>query len=211
MELKVVCGCGQKYKFDVEPVNGRMPMTITCPSCGVDGTGSANEILAQHSPDRSIPAAVPVALAMAPATGGLRINHAAPSTTAPPPLMAPATIAPVRPVATGAPKVRTKEFNLGLGILGALIGALLGGALVYGFYEWAGFRFPLSGIAIGALAGYGARWMARGTDTTLGIIAGGLALASVVGTFYLIYGEFFMFGIISIVICVGVAYRAASE
>jgi hypothetical protein len=46
MELKVVCGCGQKYKFDVEPVNGRMPFAVNCPVCGVDGTVAANAILA---------------------------------------------------------------------------------------------------------------------------------------------------------------------
>jgi len=28
MELKVVCDCGQKFKFEVEPVNGQMPFNI---------------------------------------------------------------------------------------------------------------------------------------------------------------------------------------
>jgi hypothetical protein len=41
MEVKIICNCGQKYKFDVEPVNGRMPFTVNCPVCGVNGTRSA--------------------------------------------------------------------------------------------------------------------------------------------------------------------------
>lgn len=58
MPIKVLCGCGQKYAFDVEPVNGRMPMPVACPVCGADGTAAANEIIAQSLPAR--PAAAPV-------------------------------------------------------------------------------------------------------------------------------------------------------
>jgi hypothetical protein len=35
--IKIICGCGQKYAFDVSPVNGRMPAPIRCPRCGADG------------------------------------------------------------------------------------------------------------------------------------------------------------------------------
>jgi hypothetical protein len=45
--IKIECGCGQRYAFDVEPVNGQMPYTVACPTCGVDGTGAANEVIAQ--------------------------------------------------------------------------------------------------------------------------------------------------------------------
>jgi len=44
--VKIVCSCGQKYAFDVYPLNGRMPSPIRCPVCGVDGTVVANEIIA---------------------------------------------------------------------------------------------------------------------------------------------------------------------
>src|SRR5579862_8983119 len=44
--VKIVCSCGQKYAFDVYPLNGRMPSPIKCPVCGVDGTSVANEIIA---------------------------------------------------------------------------------------------------------------------------------------------------------------------
>src|SRR6185369_14051796 len=47
--IKIQCGCGQKYVFDVEPVGGRMAYAVQCPACGVDGTAAANEVIAQHS------------------------------------------------------------------------------------------------------------------------------------------------------------------
>jgi hypothetical protein len=65
--IKIQCGCGQKYAFDVEPVAGRMPWAVTCPVCGDDGTSAADSVLAQ-----SLPAA-PVAMAAA-SGGGLRVS-----------------------------------------------------------------------------------------------------------------------------------------
>ena len=46
--IKIECECGQHYAFDVEPVNGRMPSRVACPSCGIDGTGTANDTIARH-------------------------------------------------------------------------------------------------------------------------------------------------------------------
>ncbi len=60
MELKVVCNCGQKYKFDVEPAGGRMPFPVNCPVCGADGTSLANTLLAQNVPKPANPIALPV-------------------------------------------------------------------------------------------------------------------------------------------------------
>ncbi len=48
--IKIQCGCGQRYAFDVEPVQGRMPHVVACPACGADGTSVANEILARSMP-----------------------------------------------------------------------------------------------------------------------------------------------------------------
>jgi len=64
--LKVECECGQRYAFDVEPVHGRMPAPVACPTCGADGTGKANAMLAQMpvAASRAIaPVAVPLAVA----------------------------------------------------------------------------------------------------------------------------------------------------
>ena len=44
--VKIQCSCGQRYAFDVEPVCGRMLSRVACPVCGVDGTRTANEIIA---------------------------------------------------------------------------------------------------------------------------------------------------------------------
>ena len=41
--IKIICDCGQKYAFDVQPVDGRMPVTVNCPVCRRDGTAAANE------------------------------------------------------------------------------------------------------------------------------------------------------------------------
>jgi hypothetical protein len=104
----------------------------------------------------------------------------------------------------------TEEFSLVRGILGAVLGAGLGAGLMYGFFELAGFRFPLMGTGIGALAGLGARMLARGTDKQLGIIAGVIALMSTAGTLYVMFGEMAGMFIISMAVSVYFAYRIAA-
>ncbi len=78
MELKLQCGCGTKYKFDVEPIHGRMPAPVQCPTCGADGTTDANQFLAQHPNPSSAPAVRLVSAAAAP-SAGLRIASSASS------------------------------------------------------------------------------------------------------------------------------------
>ncbi len=51
--IKVQCTCGQKYAFEVEAAGGRMPWPVNCPSCGADGTATANEILRQIFPTQT--------------------------------------------------------------------------------------------------------------------------------------------------------------
>src|SRR6266404_929293 len=82
MEIKIQCGCGTKYKFDVEPVNGRMPTRVQCPSCSADGTTDANQILAQKLPYAPRPPVVllePSTVSVAPGPG-LRIAGSATQT-----------------------------------------------------------------------------------------------------------------------------------
>jgi hypothetical protein len=45
--VKIFCACGQKYSFDVEPFNGGMPVSVTCPVCRRDGTAEANQFIAR--------------------------------------------------------------------------------------------------------------------------------------------------------------------
>jgi hypothetical protein len=56
MNIKIECGCGTRYSFDVEPRDGRMPRTVQCPACHADGTEAANQIIAQTSSEAATPA-----------------------------------------------------------------------------------------------------------------------------------------------------------
>ena len=219
MELKIICLCGQKYKFDVQPVNGRMPFTVNCPICQRDGTAAANDLLSHNLtasplvmqaspsvvpsappppppppgmvapsgfrppplPHQAAAAPLPVGFSppppppaaqtapppppIAPTAGGLSIHRAsAPGTTAPPPLAAPGSVATPPTCITSRPSVQKQQqmkakesgqFSMGLGIAGGVGGSLIGGGLMYAFWIWAHFRFPLMGVAVGAFAGYG--------------------------------------------------------
>ena len=124
-ELKVLCGCGQKFKFDVEPVNGRMSFTVNCPVCGIDGTPAANAMLAQQLPAQPMPPPPPAATRM-------QISRPVEVATpvAAPPLIAPLPSAAIGAMVKKAPKSKG-EFNLGLGTLGALLGAGIGAGIMY--------------------------------------------------------------------------------
>lgn len=137
MELKVVCQCGQKFKFDVEPVNGRMPFTVNCPLCNADGTATANAMLAEFLASQPPPLAMPPPAP--PASGGLRINRpvnpepAPVTTSAPPPLPASRLIRPTQQTAASKQKLEWYEhiwcaLPLGLVAIGGAIGGACGGA-----------------------------------------------------------------------------------
>lgn len=218
MEIKIVCGCGQKYIFSVDPDNGQMPASVNCPACGADGTEEANQILAQMFPERTAEPALEPEAPAPPAAEVVSVRANPPvrlvlSATPPPPPPAPASVLPPQPIrslpAAASGAGGTEEFSLVRGILGAVLGAGLGAGLMYGFFTLAGFRFPLMGTGIGALSGLGARILARGTDTQLGIIAGVIALLSTAGTLYLMFGDMAGVFIISMAVSVYFAYRIA--
>jgi hypothetical protein len=54
--IKIQCGCGQRYAFDAEPVNGRLAAPVNCPVCGAEGTAAADAIIARSL---AAPAAAP--------------------------------------------------------------------------------------------------------------------------------------------------------
>ena len=66
--VKVECGCGQRYAFDVEPLNGRMPASVVCPVCGADGTAAANESIAQALAARAPTTAAAPSMRLRPST-----------------------------------------------------------------------------------------------------------------------------------------------
>ena len=62
MTIKVQCPCGSKYSFEVEPVDGRMPFAVNCPTCNADGTEMANQLIAEAAgkPKLRVQTAAPV-------------------------------------------------------------------------------------------------------------------------------------------------------
>jgi hypothetical protein len=75
--VKIRCGCGQKYAFDVYPLNGRMPSSIRCPVCGADGTVAANEVIAQALKAQAPPLALrPRSLGSTPPPAGTTMTEA---------------------------------------------------------------------------------------------------------------------------------------
>ena len=114
MEIKILCNCGRKYQFEVEPVNGRVPAALSCPNCGASWTEFTNAHIAQTLglpqpvPFPPAPAPVRVAAALpAVAVAKAPVRTAAPAAREPPPagqlkvsLNKPApTEAPVTPLA----------------------------------------------------------------------------------------------------------------
>jgi hypothetical protein len=86
--VKVQCTCGQRYAFDVNPVDGHMPAPVKCPSCGADGTVAANQLIAQALAAQPAPQPVAVPAAPAPTSSGIRLAippPPAPTVAAPPP------------------------------------------------------------------------------------------------------------------------------
>jgi hypothetical protein len=211
MEVRVACPCEQTYAFDVEPVNGRMPVPVNCPACGADGTNLANEAIRQTL-GLSDPPTTPAPPIITPSA--VRVNRTTYADAPPPPAVVsrPNAPAPARFAATARvqPKAEPVGGNLALGVLGALLGAALGSGILYALSVSLGFKVPLFGTITGLLTGLGGRMLYRGTDSSLGAICAVISLAAVTGTLYLMFGDFMVFSIISIVVSASIAWRVAS-
>jgi hypothetical protein len=200
MELKVLCNCGQKYAFDVDPVDNQMPHPVNCPTCGEDGTTSANELIALAAAGITPPPLPPQAR--------LTARVVSPGTTT---AKAPATLHPVN-VNAAAPAENSDEFNLGKGIFGAFLGALLATVVLVVISFALGFKVPFFGVITGSVAGFGAKKLFKGTDSKLGVITAIIALGFTVGALMLMFGTgaFASVGcIISMVLSVVMAWRVA--
>jgi len=46
MEIKIQCGCGSRFAFEVQPIYGRMPGPVACPRCGCDHTEACDRQIA---------------------------------------------------------------------------------------------------------------------------------------------------------------------
>lgn len=199
MELKVVCNCGQKFKFDVEPVNGQMPFTVNCPVCNTDATNLANSVLAQKlAADQPMPAPETAAspALIAPVSGGLRIAKPPPqaeppaginSSSAATPENAPPPIGAVRPFAVAAAANPPKKTSFGMGLLGGFIGALVGSIIYLLIFKFTGLHLKLLAIGVGALAGWFAEFLGKGDGSKeLGGITAVFVIAGIVGAQYFV-------------------------
>jgi len=194
MELKVLCDCGQKFKFDVEPANGRMPFAINCPACNEDNTAKANSLIAEN-----LPVAAPPPPPIAPpfnasVPGGLRINRAHVETAAPAPAPiaplndnAPPAIGALRPFAVAAAANPPKKTSFGMGLLGGFIGALVGSILYLLIYKYTGLHLKLLALGVGGLAGWFAEFLGKGEGSKeLGGITAVLVVSGVLGAQYFV-------------------------
>ncbi|SRR5579862_425204 len=196
IELKVQCDCGQKYKFDVEPINGRMPFTVNCPVCGADGTEKANALI-QQLPEFQVAPPAPAAPATSePAKLRLSRSTQVTSSAAPPPIapvsdspsLAPPPIAaPRRPVAAPATQMPGRKPSFAMGLLGGLVGAFVGAAIYFLIFKYTGLRLRLLAVGVGGLAGWGAELLGKGEGSKeLGGITAVFALAGILAAQYFV-------------------------
>jgi hypothetical protein len=104
MEIKIFCGCGSKYKFDVEPLNGKLPGPVKCPVCGADGTEKGNAIIAQNlmAPPPATASAPAISIPVQPA-GAPRISIPSMANAPKPgPIQAQSPVASVNPAGAAA-------------------------------------------------------------------------------------------------------------
>lgn len=212
MELKIVCQCGQKYKFEVEPAGGRMPHTVNCPVCNADGTAIANARLAEHfqfvppppqqsapppmAPNLSIPLPIstPPPPPVAPPVSGLRIGRTpepAPApvapTAAPVSDNTPPAIGSARPFAVAEAEKPERKSSFAMGLLGGSIGVLVGVAIYFVMFKYTSYHYTLLAIGIGALAGWLADFMGKGEGSKeLGGIIATMVVAGIIGTQYFV-------------------------
>jgi hypothetical protein len=210
LEIKVQCDCGQKYKFDVEPVDGRMPFVVNCPICGVNGTEKANQILNQIFPQPNVPAAPALALAAAPAAvaaaaapetasltptkppgpAKLRINLHKPEQPAV--AHAPAALAPtapsprpaLRPTVHSAAAVQAipgKKPSFPLGVLGALVGSVVGSLVYFLIFKYTGLY-----VIVVKLLAVGVGYLAGAGAELLGRKEGSKELGVIAAVFTLV-------------------------
>jgi hypothetical protein len=197
MEIKVVCECGQKYAFDVEPQNGSMPGSVSCPICGKDGTGFANEQIRQK-----LAASGPAPATAAPtpaAPGGLRISRpSAPADAPAPPPPDPNAPSAPPPMPAAPAYTRSRAFqpqaaekpepkeNIPMGLLG---GVIAGAVAMVGWYYLTmatDKEFGIVAWLVGGMTGVGVRLLAHDGGPKLGYIAALCACLAILGGKFLV-------------------------
>jgi hypothetical protein len=189
MEVKVECDCGQRFAFEVEPVDGGMPLQVFCPSCGIEGTNRANAVIQKKLVLESTPPAAPSSEAPK-----LRLSRHAEmpvaAADAPPPRPT-VDVPPDRAVllkgdAGSAERLKKvpkvyREPDAKRGAIGAVIGAVIATAVWWVLWKSSGAAFGVMAIAVGWLAGFGARLMGRTEGQKMALMTAGIALTFIFG------------------------------
>lgn len=105
MNIKLLCHCGTKFAFEVEPADGQMPFAVTCPNCHLEVTEFANQYIAQMlAPALPETAPAPVTPAVDPTPAqpiGSGVNGPSVSEPAPASAALGSTLPGVEPVSQG--------------------------------------------------------------------------------------------------------------
>lgn len=195
MELKILCNCGTKFKFEFEPVNGRVPFMVNCPGCGVDSTETANaqiqETLGVTVPKNSLVEAGAVG---APTESRLRVRVHVPTPAAE---LSTPVVNPVAPrqftppaFSAYAPPDEGLSPKFFLGLLGAVLGVLLGCAIWYLVFHFSGKNFRLLAVVVGFAGGLGAKLFSKDEGSSqLGVITAVFVLVGIMFTAFYIGRE----------------------
>ena len=154
IEVKIQCDCGTRYKFDVEPLHGRMPARVHCPGCGVEGTDLANAQIRQSQNVAEVLTLEPVA-----ADSGAK----------------------ARVIASPAPGLPLRRAGLGRGLLGAGAAGVVAMLAWFVLIKLTGYQIGFAAWGVGLLVGMGARGFAPVGSRALGWAAGGCAGLALVG------------------------------
>lgn len=154
IEVKIPCDCGTRYKFDVEPLHGRMPARVHCPGCGVEGTDRANAQIRQSQ------GAVEV-LTLEPVPAGRGAEARA-----------------VRTRSAGWPLRGT---GIARGAMGAITAGLVAMLAWFALIKLTGHQIGFAAWGVGLLVGMGARGFSHAGSRALGWLAGGCAGLALVG------------------------------
>ena len=183
VEIKIHCDCGTKYKFEVEPLKGRMPQRVFCPGCGFEGTGEANQRLHEK-----LPATPPVATQAEPISKMPDALTRADIITASAVEVLPPAPLPGRPFADASPSARRIEGSSNAtrsrflaGLTGAILTGTVGALAWFFLIKVTGYEIGFGAWGVGLLVGTGTRGLGREGSRGLAVAAAMCALAAIAG------------------------------
>ena len=191
MEIKVQCDCGQKYKFDAEPVDGRMPWEVNCPVCGLPGTEKANAIIQQQIASAApVPPPAPTSTGASPKPRLVISRPQAPvapaaQVAAPPPLT-PRMVA--RPGVRSAVAARAEEEvdrNFWLSVAGVVGAAIVGMVLWHLGFRMTGWGLGFMALITGCAAGAAPQVVGHYRSVAMGLIAAFVTFVAIFGAQFL--------------------------